>query len=527
MQTAIGRGLVQLVNRLPWVHRKINKLLISKFADGGVLPGPLTTKDIGQTALWEMLDKEYFSLVVPSLTDAQKAELPPIDELVKLFERNGPADKSRVSLLLPLFAQHLTDAVFQSADNYRTDAPHEIILNQIYGNTREDQALLRSNERGKLRTQEIEVNGRVAEYPDKLFEKKAGKWVVRKHYQNLSYLKGTNKAEKLLEKYNGDGEHICATALFQGNMTSGNFVITTLLIREHNRLCDGIIKERERKGLPTDDEVIFKIAQQNNIVAYMKVVIEDYINAFAGAKLFILDTKSFFYEEKRWCRETPIPYHFNILYRLHSMMPDQILGLEAHGFSAMGANNKLVMDVGVGKMLEYASRQPASKIRLGNTHKALMPADRGGVTKARDKLGSLNAHRKASGMDTDLDFDDLDPRFSDTLRKLYKNDASKIDYAVGILAELPKRSMMEKLGLKHDPIMGSTLMNAIAKHAFRHILSNRFMTREYLNPAVMSEFGWENLHNTSTVADIVKRNVAGEMDQARADQLDIGFNNPL
>ncbi|MEP2718922.1 peroxidase family protein [Pseudophaeobacter sp.] len=523
MPKGLGNFIFKLLTSSPSIHRYLNKKVVSSFTDSGPLSGLYSTKGSEKTSLWEILDKEFFALEVPEPKPGEIASLPNLEEVLALFERKGPVTKSRVSVLLPFFAQHLTDAVFQSDGQFGTDAPHEIILNQIYGNTPGDEALLRSGQDGKLKTQTRIVNGREAEYPDALCEKKGDHWAIKKEYEGLSYFKGTDKATTLLDKYKDKEGELCATGLFQGNMTLGNFAITSLLVREHNRLCDGI---RSELGSAGDDE-IFRIAQQNNVTAYMKVVIEDYINAFAGQKMFILDTKSFFHEEKRWCRETAIPYHFNILYRLHSMMPDGLIGLEEMGFAAMGANNGLVMAKGLGEIFEIASRQSASRVSLGNTHEKLLAADRAGVVKGRQKLGSFNSHKEVQQEGSSVGFEAFDPNFRSALSRLYGGDPNRVEYTVGTLAELPKPGVLEKLGIKDEPIIGPTLMNAIGKHAFRHILSNRFMSREYLNPKVMTEFGWKSLHETASVSDLVKRNVSGEMDQAQAEKLKVGFSHPV
>lgn len=526
MPSKFGNFIFKSLTFSDRVHRYISNFVISKITDSGPLPGLYSTKQQGRTSLWEMLHKEYFALEVPTPDASELEDLPELDVLSDMLKRRVPTEESRVSLLLPLFAQHLTDAVFQSDGEFGTNAPHEIILNQIYGNTPDDEVALRLHENGKLKTQTRQVNGRDAEFPDALLEEKDGEWVVKDRYKGLSYLDRPGRIKLLQKRYPDREGDICATGLFQGNMTLGNFTITTLMMREHNRLCEGILEERRRKGQSTDDEVVFKIAQQNNVTAYMKVVIEDYINAFAGQKLFKLDTKGFFYERKRWCRETPLPYHFNILYRLHSMMPDTLKGFEDRGFDAFGANNQLVMQNGIGQMLQTASNQGASQVSLGNTPEGLLNADKGGLKKAREKLGFFNSHREVQVKGSSLGFDAYDPKYSGKLRELYKNNPNRVEYAIGILAERPQTGLLDKLGIKDKPIIGSTLMNAIAKHAFRHILSNRFMTREYLNPDVLGDFGWDNLHNTSTVAELVKRNVSGEMDQVQADNLKIGFANP-
>ena len=142
----------------------------------------------------------------------------------------------------------------------KTDAPHEIILNQIYGNTPKDEAALRSKTDGKLMVQTRELPGWPTDYPDALMDEDSGGWTVKDRYKALSYLQKPGKEDRLREVYAGREGEICATGLFQGNMTLGNFAITALMLREHNRLCDGIITERRAKGLPVDDETVFRIA---------------------------------------------------------------------------------------------------------------------------------------------------------------------------------------------------------------------------------------------------------------------------
>lgn len=530
IKRTIGDLLFKAITAIPGVHGWLNKSLVSQYTDNGPLPGLYTTEGDGQTSLHELLNKEHFALEVPKPTAEQIKDLPDIEKLVALFERKNGAEseakESRVSLLLPFFAQHLTDAVFQSKGDteIETDAPHEIILNQIYGNTKGDELALRSMVDGKLKTRQLKIHGKDSEFPDALCHEVDGSWQVKKEYQQLSYL-SEKRLAKLLASYKGREQELCAVGLFQGNMTLGNFAITTLLVREHNRLCEGVEQELTEKGLPVTDELIFKKAQQINITTYMKLVIEDYINTFAGQKIFKLDTKSFFYEKQRWCRESPIPFHFNILYRFHGMIPDTLKGHETLGFGAYLANNGLVMNQGLGPVFELASSQAASPLNLGNTHKALLAAEKAMLEKGRRHLGSFNAHREAQQAGSSLQFSDFDPAFQQALSELYGGDVNKLDYAVGIFAELPKKSWVEKIGFTDDSFLGSTIMGAIGKHAFRHILSNRFMSREFLNPQVMTEFGWETLQTTDSVEQLVKRNIP-EMSASEVAQLEISFDAP-
>ena len=524
----IGDALFKGITCIPGVHSWINKKIIAAYADTGQVPGVYTTEGNGLSSMHELIEKKYFSLVVPKPTaeEIAEADLPPIEELVPLFKRKTDDIKpSRVSLLLPFFAQHLTDAVFQSENLYETDAPHEIVLNQIYGNTSEGEKCLRSGIDGKLKINQVLLDEGKGEFPPALCEQEGGEWKIKEEFKPLAYLSKEQKVEELFKRYKGREQDICAVGLFQGNMTLGNFAITTLLLREHNRLCDLVKQELEQKCQPVTDDIIFTKVKQVNIVTYMKLVVEDYINTFAGQKIFKLDTKSFFYEKKPWCRASAIPYHFNILYRLHSMIPNKLNGFEELGFAAFLNQNRLVVDTGLGNIFHAASAQAAGSLGLGNTHEGLLPTEFAMLSKGRGVLGSYNAHREAHKPGTSQGFDVFDPEYRDELKRLYKNDISKMDYAVGIFAETPKRGMAEKLGFRDDSIMGSTLMDAIAKHAFRHILSNRYMSRDFLNPKVMTTVGWETLQSTDSVETMLKRNVP-EMSEADVEKLVINFNAP-
>lgn len=522
-------------------ERLISRVVISIYADDGPLPLQYRTNESGVASLDEILEKEYFGLELPKPKAEETKDLPDIDNLVQLFKReeNGQANntKSRVSLLLPFFAQHLTDAVFQSKEGYKTDAPHEIVLNQIYGSNACDTKILRLKTGGRLKSQTVKYNHGYEEFPPRLMEKINGNWQIKDEFKDLAYFKGcTNteceKRDSLLEKYKGREEYICATALFQGNTTLGNFAITTLLLREHNRLCAEIEKEADIACIKDEeekDETIFNLVRQNMIVAYMKIVLEDYINSIAGINRIKMDTKSFFYEKKRWCRATPIPFHFNILYRIHCMIPNYLVGYKEKGFDIFRSSNDFVFEHGLAKIFELASSQPAEKICLGNTHQELLNIDKAMLIKGRKMLASFNAHRESHKQGSSITFEDLDPKYQEQLRKLYNNDPDKIDYAVGLYAQLPRSTkwyirFLEYIGAKGKPIFSKTLMDGIARHAFRHILSNPYLTKEYLNEQSMTKTGWKNLQNTHSVADLVKRNVKNEISQKEIEKLHISFD---
>ena len=520
------------------IRNLASKLAISRYADVGPISGQYSAGSQGFAGIQALIAKEHFALDIPSLSDEEKKGLPDIEQILPLFRRKGEAPKGRVSLLLPFFAQHLTDAIFQSDNNFETGAPSEIILNQIYSNSRAGMMCLRSGEKGKLKSREINLNGKcMGEFPPALFEKVGASYQVKNEFKDLPYLapektiRGKTKLEVLLETYRGREEQVMAIGLFQGNMTLGNFALTVLLLREHNRLCDEIYDEFKQAGKPTNDKIIFDIASSVNILTYMKIVIEDYINAYAGIDAFRLDYKSFFYEKKRWCRATPIPYHFNTLYQLHCFIPNQFDALPDMGFDAFLANNDKVIEFGLGKVFEFASQQPASKVELGNSffENKFEMATRAMLTKARDILAPFSQYRTLGGLSNDKKFELFDPRFREQIRDIYGNKFENVDYTVGIYAELPSSSglasALERMGFKKEHLVGNTLLRSIAKHAFRHIHSNPLMRKELLNADVLSNVGWYTFTNTKTARDLIIRNIP-ETNKDDANKLEISFHAP-
>mgnify|MGYP001796405104 CR=1 FL=1 len=182
--------------------------------------------------------------------------------------------------------------------------------------------------------------------------------------------------------------------------------------------------------------------------------------------------------------------------------------------------------MGLGSLLERVSQQGATQVRLGNTSSELIEADKAGLDNARNVLGSFNGHKRAQDPTGAANFAAFDPKFRARLRVLYADEPDRVNYAVGIFVALPALGLLERLGAKDEPIIGPALMNAIAKHAFRHILSNKHLSRAYLDKETLTYFGWRNLHDTSSVSNVVKHNLEGEMDLEAQKRRYVGFANP-
>ena len=226
-----------------------------------------------------LVDRTFTGRHLPPLDNQN---LPCISEVEKqLFRRsaqNGFIASPRMSVLFALFAQWFTDSFLRThpTDPRMNTSNHEIDLCQIYGLTESTATILRSKSQGKLRC--TVING--AMFPEKLFDANGD---VRRCFAKLPYL---DQVQTLLEQAETEFEipikerkpHIYATGLERGNTTIGYTSISTIFLREHNRLCDKLAK----KHCDWDDDRLFQTARMINIACLLKVIIEDYINALAG-----------------------------------------------------------------------------------------------------------------------------------------------------------------------------------------------------------------------------------------------------
>lgn len=80
---------------------------------------------------------------------------------------------------------------------------------------------------------------------------------------------------------------IFAVGSDRSNTTPGVAAIASLFLREHNRLA----AEVENRNPAWDDERIFQTARNINIVLYIRIILEDYINHISLASLTLNSTQ--------------------------------------------------------------------------------------------------------------------------------------------------------------------------------------------------------------------------------------------
>jgi prostaglandin-endoperoxide synthase 2 len=417
-------------------------------------------------------------------------------DLLPLFERQGAMRTDRSSALFMFFAQWFTDSVLRvnQEDRRRNTSNHDIDLCQIYGLDEATARLLRSGQGGRLACQTI--NGQV--FPDYLYEQglPAGELRVKQQYRNLPYIAKLDLVfdgvapERRVKAY--------ATGLERGNSTIGYAAISTMFLREHNRLAG----ELAARNPGWDDERLFQTARMINIVLLMKVVVEDYINHIAGKKIFKLDAS--FAEDQEWYRTNWIAIEFDMLYRWHSLVPDAITVAGQQVAAADYRNNNALLEQqGLGGVLAAASAQVAGRIGLGNSPAFLKQADLATLTMARAfRLRSYNDYRERFGLERMDSLDELtsDPTLLAKLKQYYQG-IDDVELLVGMLAE----------DRHSDALFGDLLNTMVAYDAFTQIFTNPLLSRNVFNEASFSAYGLEVINGTCSVADIAKRNNGGEI----------------
>ena len=429
------------------------------------------------------------------------------DRVTELFAREGEMRPSRSSLLFMFFAQWFTDSIFRThpGDRRRNTSTHEVDLCEIYGLNERHTNLLRSYVGGKLRSQILETG----EFPEYLCSiGPAGVPMVAPHFAGLlSESADTRAAEQVVdglletpaldlsaEELRDRKAKLYATGLERGNSSIGYVAISVIFLREHNRIASDLA----RKYPGWNDERLFQTARNINIVILLKLIVEDYINHILGVSFFRLDHA--FAEEEAWYRPNWIAAEFALLYRWHSLVPDRmIVNDRILGQSDFRFNNGLLENVGVGPLIEQASRQQAGRIGLRNTPHFLLTAESMSVQMGRDfRLQSFNAYRSRFGLKPKTSYAELttDKALQVALKERYPN-IDDLEFVVGVFAEEGERG----------GLFGELLNHMVAYDAFTQIFTNPLLSKNVYGPETCTPYGMDLIESTSSIDALVDRNV--------------------
>jgi prostaglandin-endoperoxide synthase 2 len=492
-------GLWSLVQRMPVVHRRVNRILI----DRAILkiptrPNPLSTM-AAYTSWASLTDRTYDSRHLP-LAEGAHPSHPAAEDVAALFTRQGemtPCEKSTV--LFPYFAEWFVDGFLRSErplrdprtdelvrdpdtreplrDVAKNESTHEIDLIQIYGLNSEVTGQLRAGEGGLLQYQVIGGE----EYPPYLYE--GG----RKKFDKVSVVRD--------DQITADQRRqLFAVGSDTGNLQLGFVMMTVLFLREHNRIARTLEKE-----YGWDDERLFQTTRNILTVILIKIVVEEYINHISPYHLKLLADPTGF-RNPRWYRQNWMAIEFNLLYRWHSLVPPSFrIGDREVGVNDTLFNTDIVVERGLGACFEDASNQPAGRVGLFNSPPEVWEAELASVQQARAvKLRPYNEYRRLARFPRATRFEDVssDPQVQQRLRDLY-SDVDGVEFYPGLFAEDVRRNAVL------PPLIG----RMVAIDAFSQAFTNPLLSPRVFNAETFSPLGWNLIRTTRTLSDLVHRNV--------------------
>jgi prostaglandin-endoperoxide synthase 2 len=429
-----------------------------------------------------------------------------VEDIVALFRRpnHRARDAKKSTLLFPFFAQWFVDGFLRTdpKNPLRNRSTHDIDLSQLYGQHPDHTGALRTGVGGELKSQP----GADGEYPPYYFDD-TGK--PKDEFKDIEMIwpdgdpksldPGTESRESTrLTPERQD--HLFALGLPRGNIHYGTALISTIFLREHNRLARLIT---EATGWDPNseegDERIFETARNVLTVMLLKVVIQDYINHISPFK-FKFVAEPGIGGDRDWFRPNWMSIEFDMLYRWHTLVPDRVTvaGVET-AFSDLLWDTDVLTDNGVSELVNEASRQPCTEIGLMNTPDFLLDVEERTLAMGRlAKLASYNDYRQACRYPRLTKFADVseNPDIQRALEQTY-GSVDAIEFYVGLLAE----------DVVSDGVLGDLMGTMVGLDAFSQAMTNPLLDPRIFSAATFSPAGLAEIEETETLADIVLRNI--------------------
>jgi prostaglandin-endoperoxide synthase 2 len=456
-----------------------------------------------------LVNRRFTGRHLPPAPQSYVDRLPPLKDVLALYARRQEAGREQFiastscSSLLCFFAQWFTDSFLRKdqMDERLNTSNHEIDLCEIYGLDAETARLLRTSQGGKLKTS---WNGR---FPEHLC---AANGDVKDEFKRLIYMQPYLQGKSLEDITLGtldasDAERarrklgLYATGLERGNSTILYTAISTIFIREHNRLCDLLAVAH----LDWDDDRLFETARNINIVMLLNLTINEYINQLAQPPVK-LQLDRHFAEKQHWYRANRIAIEFNLLYRWHSFVPDRIeVGGTNLEHTDYRFNNAVLEQYGAAAVIAAASRQPAGQVGMHNNPAFLWQAEYAAHAFSRSqRVRSFVDYQEAFDWPAVKDFKELagDNDLARELSELYKGDIRDVEFLVGLFAQ--KRTP--------PPVLPPVLNTMVAVDAFSQILTNPLLSQNVYGPDAFGEEGMKVIEETKSFDQLMMRNLMGE-----------------
>jgi len=436
------------------------------------------------------------------------ANLPSAEEVVETLFLRQPGSFTpcrKTSALFCFFAQWFTDSFLRTdpLDRRRNTSNHEIDFCQIYGLDERTTFALREKRGGRM----LLVENLLPRLTD-------AQGLVRSEFLDLSYIRDDvpnpnnvppgNRLRNALGQslpqamQLGRWDRMYASGLERGNSTILYTALSTMCVREHNRVAG----ELARRHGSWDDDRLFETARIIMIRNVLQIVVEDYINHLAGAFDFKLDRH--FAEHQNWYRSNRISLEFNLLYRWHSLVPETFsIDGTSYDHTEYRFNNALLEHHGVEQCINAASTQSAGRIQLYNTPAFLKPAEMATIDMARTfRLQPFVAYCERFSRKPPESIAELvrgDQKAIADLTRLY-GSIDRVELPVGLIAEARDKG-------EDDAVLPPLIRTMVAVDAFTHIFTNPLLAEQVHSAAfegAAKDVG-DMTENCGGIAGLMKR----------------------
>lgn len=504
-----------MFGRIPKVRSAVNRFLINR------LIYTMPTRPLG---LSTYRDRAYRSW--PGLTDRTwsarhlapdpefQTRLPDVETVVKLFERppEGGQVSAKSTLLFPHFAQWFVDGFLRThpRNPRRNTSTHDIDLCQLYGQTVSVTDMLRRDASGpgQLKSQLIEGQEFAPYYFDEHGRPKdefRNLEIIFPGSDDIENVPGEDRKTGIPFEGFDDGKRrkLFALGIPRGNIHYGLSMMSTLFLREHNRIARRIA-EKHRNW---DDDRVFETTRNTLTVVLLKVVIEDYINHITPIKFKLFVQPGIGVKEK-WYRQNWMSVEFNLLYRWHTMIPSRILLADRmRNIKDVLWDTDVVTTKGLSALFDEASRQPSNAIGLFNTDPYLLRIEEKTIETGRaTQLASFNDYRERCGYPKLNSLQDLSSsgEVQSALEDCYRS-IHNVELFTGLFAE----------DVRENAVLPALMATMVAVDAFSQALTNPLLAPGIYGEETFSKEGMEVIESTSKLEHIVKRNIDGESPNPR------------
>jgi len=267
-------------------------------------------------------------------------------------------------------------------------------------------------------------------------------------------------------------------------------VMLTIFMREHNRICDELMKRYPDKF--TKDEDLFQQSRLIVTAIYKNIVFKEYVLGAVGESFYevIPDVDTLRYQQSNVHYGNSITFEFLCAYRFHGLIPDYPEGL----IEAVKKYN--IADYAIEDLITKFNATNAGDLSPCNIPVELIGGEIAFLKKTRSfGMCTLNEFRQHFELPPFAKFEELnsDPKIVALLKKHYET-IDNVELYTGLMVE----------GKPDFMLVGTSLGQGLITDYMNLMLNDRFFTLNY-DHRTYTPYGFQLAENSS-IKDLIHRN---------------------